>query len=83
MRANLREMRDPLSNDWVATCGVCNSDFSVRASDSPNIPSKSGTFCPDCRARGLMAPGVLHWKLRHEDETSTLTPPKSGGTDAS
>jgi hypothetical protein len=54
-----------LDDDWIAECGVCEGNFVITAEDSPEIPSKSGTFCPDCRANNLKAPGVLHWRRRN------------------
>lgn len=55
------------TDDWVATCGVCMGNFSIAAEDCPDNPSSSGTFCPDCRARRMKAPGVLHWRKRSKD----------------
>jgi hypothetical protein len=51
-------------NDWVATCGVCDACFAVTAEASPENPSPSGSFCPDCQENRLKAPGVLHWRKR-------------------
>lgn len=57
----IKEQRD---DDWVADCGVCEANFVVSAEDSPEIPSQSGSFCPDCRNTRLIAPGVLNWHRR-------------------
>lgn len=56
-------------DDWVALCGVCESGFVVPKSDSTNCPAPNGSFCPDCRHRGLKAPGVLHWDIRSTEAT--------------
>lgn len=46
---------------WRATCGVDGSRWTAEMHDD-NDPPRGGTFCPDCQARHLMAPGVLNWK---------------------
>jgi hypothetical protein len=69
-QANLREMTEGRPDDWVATCMVCYGDFAIRHEDSPNNPSPSGSFCPDCKA-----PGVLHWRQRTPQAT---TEPSNG-----
>jgi hypothetical protein len=67
-------MTKGLPDDWVSTCMICDGDFAVRLEESPENPSKSGTFCPDCRARGRIAPGVLHWRPRHKaDDEPAIT----------
>lgn len=43
---------------WRATCGVCDAAWKVPQGDNP---APHGSFCPDCQARGMKAPGVLHW----------------------
>jgi MinD superfamily P-loop ATPase len=65
---NIPAITAALDDDWVSECGVCNSPFAIRASDCDDNenPFPHGTFCPDCRARGLKAPGVLHWSKRRE-----------------
>lgn len=66
MKADLPQMTEGMPDDWTATCGVCIADFAVRKSDSENNPAPHGSFCPDCRQRGLIAPGVLHWNPRSD-----------------
>lgn len=63
-KADMQEMHDALSDDWVAECGVCRGHFAIRKKDSPENPAKYGSFCPDCRASGATCPGVLHWTVR-------------------
>lgn len=63
MRADIPQATEFRYDDWVADCGVCGANFLVRASNSPDNPSPSGTFCPDCRPK-TKAPGVLHWRRR-------------------
>jgi hypothetical protein len=46
---------------WRATCGVDGSRWVAEMIDDDNPPA-GGSFCPDCQARQMMAPGVLHWK---------------------
>lgn len=62
--AELPEIREALPDDWVAVCGLCEASFVVRAKDSEANPGPHGTFCPDCRARKHIAPGVLNWRRR-------------------
>lgn len=64
VQADLEVCKSPRDDDWVASCGVCYGNFVLLARTYPDNPSASGTFCPDCRARKLIAPGVLHWKKR-------------------
>ena len=64
IKAEMPAITEALDDDWVAECGVCSADFVVRASDSLENPQPHGGFCPDCRARRLIAPGVLHWRRR-------------------
>lgn len=66
MKSDLPVMEEARDDDWVAECGVCDGNFALRADDSEDNPAPHGSFCPDCRALGLIAPGVLHWKLRKE-----------------
>ncbi len=62
---DLPQIRTALPDDWVATCGVCEARFAIRAADVPEgNPYPHGSFCPDCRERRLMAPGVLNWFRR-------------------
>lgn len=70
-QAALREMTIGLPDDWIAECLICNGDFAIRHEDSPDNPSPSGTFCPDCKARGRIAPGVLHWHRRSPQENAS------------
>jgi hypothetical protein len=49
---------------WRAQCGVCYSSW---VGESEECPSESGTFCPNCRDKGLMAPGVLNWVSDAQD----------------
>lgn len=44
---------------WRARCGVDGSRWVAEMHD--DIPPPNGSFCPDCQARRLTAPGVLHW----------------------
>ena len=62
--ADLRQATTARPDDWVSECGVCEGNFLIRAEDLSEQPSESGTFCPDCRANGAIAPGVLHWTRR-------------------
>lgn len=66
MKADLPQITEGRLDDWVATCGVCEGNFAVRAADVPENPAPHGSFCPDCRAKKLMAPGVLYWQRRAE-----------------
>lgn len=45
---------------WRATCGVDGSRWTAQMKDDANPPA-AGSFCPDCQARGMKAPGVLNW----------------------
>jgi hypothetical protein len=63
----MRVLEGQRPDDWVSTCGVCGEFFAVRSEDAPEgNPFPHGTFCPDCQAKGLVAPGVLHWQPRCE-----------------
>lgn len=53
-------------DDWVADCGVCAASFVIFSKDSPENPGPQGTFCPDCRDRKRIAPGVLNWRRRNQ-----------------
>lgn len=64
MQEGIPTITEQLDDDWTSFCGVCLADFVIAAKDSVDNPSASGTFCPDCRARGMKAPGVLHWRRR-------------------
>lgn len=44
---------------WRATCGVCEASWKVEGEENP---APTGSFCPDCKKAGRMAPGVLNWK---------------------
>lgn len=47
---------------YRAVCGVCNQGWVAEI--PPNADAlRAGTFCPDCRREGRMAPGVLNWEL--------------------
>lgn len=70
MKAALPEITEGRSDDWVARCGVCLSAFAIQNADCQDHPAPNGSFCPDCKARGLMAPGVLNWHIRdHQGRT--------------
>lgn len=43
-----------------AECGVCRAAWKVE--NQQENPAPHGSFCPDCRAGKLTAPGVLNWK---------------------
>lgn len=53
------EKSDPQTT-WRAVCGVDGSAWKVDG--VAENPAPTGSFCPDCRERRMMAPGVLHWK---------------------
>jgi len=53
---------------WRAKCGVDGSCWSV---ESDVNPAPSGSFCPDCRAQKLAAPGVLNWRSDDERKKET------------
>lgn len=63
------ELKTPI---WRAKCGVCLEAWKVESVDNP-APHRS--FCPDCRKRGLTAPGVLTWE---KDATSIRLPQGEG-----
>lgn len=67
-RTEMPKIDAALPDDWVSECGVCEGNFVVRAADSEANPGPHGTFCPDCKATGLKAPGVLHWHKRRAAE---------------
>jgi hypothetical protein len=50
---------------WRAQCGICR-DMYEHTEPSEDNPYPHGAFCPTCQGRGLMAPGVLHFKPRRE-----------------
>lgn len=62
--ADIPKIKVIRDDDWVATCGVCEGSFVIEKADSADNPSLSGSFCPDCKERRLIAPGVLHWSPR-------------------
>jgi hypothetical protein len=45
--------------EWTGECGVCGSLFGWPRDGS--TPGDAGTFCPQCRANGLTASGVVHF----------------------
>lgn len=53
-------MNDTTKLKWRAKCGVCGSAWIAEMKDDADPCAMS--FCPDCKSRGLMAPGVLNWK---------------------
>jgi hypothetical protein len=55
-------------DDWIAVCGLCDANFAIAAKDSPDNPAPHGIFCPDCRARRHIAPGVLNWQKREDED---------------
>ena len=68
------ELLQPVSPEiemWRAQCGVCDAKWKVDKDESGRTltaepadnPGPHGTFCPDCRGRGMMAPGVLNWRF--------------------
>lgn len=65
-KANLVEANVPLQTDWISQCGVCEENFLIRDDAEPGNPYPHGSFCPDCKESGLIAPGVLHWKRRND-----------------
>ena len=62
--ADIPKITAARDDDWVAVCGVCEGSFVVAKVDSADNPAPHGSFCPDCQARRLIAPGVLHWSPR-------------------
>lgn len=55
---------EEMDDDWISRCGLCEASFVIRAVHAAENPSPSGAFCPDCKARRHIAPGVLHWRRR-------------------
>lgn len=53
---------------WRGSCGVCNTLYQhpENSREKPNA-----TFCPDCRERGMMAPGVVNWIQHIESKDPT------------
>jgi len=47
---------------WEGRCGVCMTWFR-HPEHTPHNPSPNGAFCPVCKKNGLMAPGVVHFKI--------------------
>jgi hypothetical protein len=48
---------------WEGRCGVCGNWFATKQRHPAAVnPYPHGAFCPVCQDRGLMAPGVLHFK---------------------
>jgi len=62
--ADIPKVTEINDSDWVATCGVCEGNFVIHEDGSDKNPYPHGSFCPDCRAKRLMAPGVLNWHRR-------------------
>ena len=58
---------EPVKIRWVAMCGVCENWFEHPEHTIEN-PSPHGTFCPVCREKKLMAPGVLNWIQKDVEE---------------
>jgi hypothetical protein len=57
-----RYLEDPPDlKTWIAQCGVCLAYFESKIKSEDN-PHPYGAFCPQCKERGLIAPGVLHFK---------------------
>ena len=63
-QADIPKVTNIRDDDWVAECGVDGANFVIACDGSGQNPAPHGSFCPDCRARGLIAPGVLHWHRR-------------------
>ena len=61
----MNNQKDMLVSDeakwYKARCGVCNATWKAQIENGAEAIS-AGTFCPDCRAQGRMAPGVLNWE---------------------
>ena len=64
---------------YRADCGVCNQGWSAEMGPDADA-LKCGTFCPDCRKAGRMAPGVLNWELDHRHSTRTPMSPDNSAT---
>lgn len=64
IQADIPKIAAPRDDDWVAVCGVCEGSFVVAKADNEANPAPHGSFCPDCKERRLIAPGVLHWHPR-------------------
>ncbi len=46
---------------WTGKCAICSNWFEHPKKGAEN-PSPHGTFCPVCRERKMIAPGVVHFK---------------------
>lgn len=57
---------------FIATCGVCGAGYEHLAMPS-EASLRAGTFCPACKDRGRLAPGILHWEY-HPDRSSAALP---------